>query len=215
MSGRVASINEETSATDSSEAKQQQIDRLKIGLASLKSKLNRLNNAFAEGSLDIDEFKELKNPLVPQRVEIEQKIIGLEKSKRDRLEPLRNWILEANQANQWVAEDNWLKMKSFLQRVGSNRLLRAQTLTVSWKSPWNFLAKTTLAVRGTVANSSQSSLWWRRGELNPCPRRYPREHLHVYPALRFKEPNVAPAHCRLPSVHEIPSPSGAVTPPSD
>ena len=25
---------------------------------------------------------------------------------------------------------------------------------------------------------------WRRGELNPCPRRYPRKHLHVYP-VRF------------------------------
>src|SRR6267143_3424386 len=31
---------------------------------------------------------------------------------------------------------------------------------------------------------------WRRGELNPCPRRYPRKHLHVYPALRFKEPTL-------------------------
>src|SRR5438552_10323351 len=39
---------------------------------------------------------------------------------------------------------------------------------------------------------------WRRGELNPCPRRCPRSHLHVYPAMSFKEPNVAPAHCRPP-----------------
>jgi hypothetical protein len=50
-------------------------------------------------------------------------------------------------------------------------------------------------------SSSQSK--WRRGELNPCPRRYPRKHLHVYPVISFKEPNVAPAHCRLPSVHEF------------
>jgi hypothetical protein len=56
---------------------------------------------------------------------------------------------------------------------------------------------------------------WRRGELNPCPRRYPRKHLHVYPVISFKEPNVAPAHCRLPSVREFPSPSGAVAPPFD
>src|SRR5689334_12132510 len=44
---------------------------------------------------------------------------------------------------------------------------------------------------------------WRRGELNPCPRRFPRRHLHVYSVLRFKEPNDAPTHCRLPSVREI------------
>ena len=54
---------------------------------------------------------------------------------------------------------------------------------------------------------------WRRGELNPCPRRYPRKHLHVYPAINSEEPSHAPAHCRLPSVHEIDSRTGAVAPP--
>src|SRR5690348_13196783 len=44
---------------------------------------------------------------------------------------------------------------------------------------------------------------WRRGELNPCPRCFPRRHLHVYSVLRFKEPNDAPTHCQLPSVREI------------
>jgi len=195
--------------------KQIEINELQKSLASLKEKLQRINNAFAEGTLDVGEFRDLKNPLVPEKVEIEQKIVELETNRYDRLEPLRNWISEANQANQRLAEENWSEMKSFLKRVGSNRLLRAQTLTVSWKSPWENLAKTPLAVRGTASVSERTSLWWRRGELNPCPRSHLRKLLHVYPALIFKEPNVAPAHCRPPSVHEIPSPSGAVTPPSD
>ena len=59
------------------------------------------------------------------------------------------------------------------------------------------------ALRGYV--SERTSPWWRRGELNPCPRRCPRSHLHVYPVLRFKEPNAAPAHCRPPSIHEFPA----------
>jgi site-specific DNA recombinase len=171
---------------DALDRKQTEIERLKAKLASLKGKLQRINNAFAEGSLDIDEFKELKNPIVPQKVEIEQNIIALQTSKADRLEPLRDWILEANTANQLVGEENWLKMKSFLKRVGSNRLLRAQTLTVSFKNTWHFLAETNLAVRRTDSVSEQTSLWWRRGELNPCPRRFPRRHLHVYPALNFR-----------------------------
>src|SRR5439155_11127297 len=54
---------------------------------------------------------------------------------------------------------------------------------------------------------------WRRGELNPCPRRYPRQHLHVYPAINSEEPSDPPAHCRLPSVREIDSRTGAVAPP--
>ena|GEM_PF-3269300 len=28
---------------------------------------------------------------------------------------------------------------------------------------------------------------WRRGDSNPCPRRYPRRHLHVYPALKSEK----------------------------
>ncbi len=39
-------------------------------------------------------------------------------------------------------------------------------------------------------DSPESFRGWRRGELNPCPRRSPRKHLHVYPALRFKEPTL-------------------------
>jgi len=62
-------------------------------------------------------------------------------------------------------------------------------------------------------DSAESFRGWRRGELNPCPRRYPRSHLHVYPAKSFKEPNLAPAHCRLPSVRAIDSQTGAVAPP--
>jgi hypothetical protein len=184
-------------------------------LDSLKAKIGRLNTAFTEGTLGIEEFKELKNPLVPKRVEIEQEIIALQTSKADRLEPLRNWISEANEANQWLQEENLLKMKSFLLRVGSDRLLRAQTLTVSFKSPWHFLAETNLAVRRTGSVLEQNSIWWRRGELNPCPRSYRHKLLHVYPMIKFKEPSVAPAHCRLPSIHEIPSPPGAVAPPND
>src|SRR6266478_2287891 len=39
-------------------------------------------------------------------------------------------------------------------------------------------------------STTLQSINWRRGELNPCPRRYPRKHLHVYPALRFREPTL-------------------------
>ena len=159
--------------------KQEVIERLKGELAALKSKIERRNAAFTEGTLNVDEFKELKNPLVPKRLGIEQEIIELETSRSDRLEPLRAWISEANQAGSWVNENNLLKMKSFLKKVGSNRLLHAQTLRVSFIKPWNCLAKTNLAARVAGSISERTSLMWRRGELNPCPDRSPRELLHV------------------------------------
>ena len=159
----------ETWEAATSGEKQAKIDQLKTELATIKAKIDRINNGFADGSLDIQEFKELKNPLVPQKTGLEQQIVALEKSKANRLEPLRNFIFEANQAQKWVKEENWLEIKSFLKKVGSNRLLRAQTVTVTFKKPASLLAETVLAVQCTTDVSAQCSRWWRRGELNPRP----------------------------------------------
>ena len=157
----------ETWEAEASEAKQQKIDQLTTELAALKAKINRINDGFADGSLNIVEFKELKNPLVPRKVELELEIIVLEKSKANRLEPLKKWVVEANKAEKAVSEDNWLEMKSFLQKVGSNRLLRSQTLTVSFTKPASLLAETNFAVRSTNDVSARNSIWWSRGESNP------------------------------------------------
>src|SRR4029077_19443697 len=71
-------------------------------------------------------------------------------------------------------------------------------------------ASATLKLR---RDSPESVRGWRRGELNPCPLRYPRKHLHVYPTINSEEPSHAPAHCRLPSVHKIDARTGVVPPP--
>lgn len=62
----------------------------------------------------MDEFKELKNPLVSKRVEIKQKTIALQTTRGNRLEPFRKWILEANQANSLIEEEiGWSSDRSF------------------------------------------------------------------------------------------------------
>jgi len=150
----------ETWESEASQEKQQKIDALKSELTSLKAKIDRINNGFTEGSIDIAEFKELKNPLVIQKTDLEQQIVILEGSKLKRLEPLRKWVLEANAAQNAVISNNWLEMKSFLQKNGSNRFLRAQTLTVSFKKPFDSLAETVVAVRDLADENSRCSRWW-------------------------------------------------------
>jgi site-specific DNA recombinase len=169
----------ETWETDFSHEKEAKILALKSELAATKSKIDRINNAFAEGAFEVEEFRELKNPLIPLKAGLEQQIVALERSRSNRLEPLRNFILRANTALKWIQEDNWLEMKSFLQNVGSNRLLRAQTLTVEFIKPAQLLAETNIAVRSTSDVSEQISKWWTRGELNPRPKSTHQPRLHA------------------------------------
>ncbi|MGO8696262.1 MAG: recombinase family protein [Limisphaerales bacterium] len=142
---------------DEGQTRQRHVDRIKGGLAALKSKIDRLNTAFTEGGLELQEFKELKNPLIVQKADLEQQLAKAEKGETSRLEPLKNLVLEANQAEKWVLEDNWLEMKSFLQKVGSNRLFYSPTLTVSFKKPWISLAKNTVAAdfAATVVSANE------------------------------------------------------------
>ena len=119
-------------------------------MTALKARIDRLNTAFTEGGIDLAEFKEMKNPLVAQKVDLEQKMRQALGKGASRLELLRNWILEANTGEELVSDEDLLEMKSFLQKVGSNRLLRSQTLTVSFKKPLGLLANTTVAVQTTL-----------------------------------------------------------------
>ena len=111
-------------------------------------------------TVDLQEFKEIKNPLVARKVVLEQHIARLEQGEPYLLEPVKNWISQANQLEKWLSEGNWSEMKAFLQKVGLNRFFRSQTLTVTFKTPWISLAETNLAVRSTADISEQNLKWW-------------------------------------------------------
>ena len=111
--------------------------------------------AFTEAGIELAEFKELKNPLIVQKTVLEQQLAKVEKGEASPIEPLKNFILEANQAQKWLFSNNWLEMKSFLQNIGLNREIRSQTLTVSFKNPFIYWLKPTLPLvtRQTFLNN--------------------------------------------------------------
>ena len=86
-----------------------------------------------------------------KQVELEGEIAVTAKRKTNRLEPLRNRISEANALEITVLRNSWLEMKNHLQKVGLNRQLRDQSLTVSFLNSWKSLAGTAIVVRNTAA----------------------------------------------------------------
>ena len=103
----------ETSKEEAAAEAQEQINEIKTELDAVKVKIDRINNGFTDGSIDIREFKELKNPLVTQKVVLEQKIATFRQGSASWLEPMKNWIFQANQPEKWVLDNNWEEMKTF------------------------------------------------------------------------------------------------------
>ena len=85
---------------------------------------------------------------------------------------MRNWIIEANQAENLSKQGNRSRgMRDFLVSIGARTAaLRRECFSRNSKTPWNFLAE-------TEATPSANQIWWTRRGSNPRPRRCERRAL--------------------------------------
>jgi hypothetical protein len=81
----------------------------------------RLTDLYLDEAIPLDEFKKKKTPLMQEKIQLEQKVLQLERAKVNRHEPLRNWIFEANQAQNWA----------FFRKLGGNEIISPK----SWLEP--------------------------------------------------------------------------------
>jgi len=62
-------------------------------------------------------------------------------------------------------------MKHFLKKIGLNRQISQQKLLIDFKKPFNFLEKLPAEARDEAPSEAANSIWWRRRESNPRPKR--------------------------------------------
>ena len=139
---------------------------LKTELEKVKTKINRLMDAYLEGDLELPEFQMKKNDLMSEKKTLEEKLSDFERKGNHWLELVRNWILDANQAKNLASAENFDEIKMFLKKIGSNQKIENQSLSIFWKSPWDYLAKAHAEGRSPEAESSRSLKMWTRGELD-------------------------------------------------
>ena len=90
----------------------------------------------------------------------EEKLSDFERKGNHWLELTRNWILETNQAKNLALQDNFLEMKNYLKKIGSNRRLAAERLEIDFKKPFDLLAKLPAEARGEAPSKAANSIWW-------------------------------------------------------
>jgi len=136
------------------------VQNLRDSISAIKIRLERLTDAYLGEALELVEYQEKKNVLMAEKKTIEEKLSDFERKSNHWLELMRNWIIEANQAVNLSKQENPSRMRDFLVSIGSNRRLSAGILAVDFKTPWDFLAKTTAEARSPEATSSANQIWW-------------------------------------------------------
>ena len=130
---------------------------LKTELSAVKTKIDRLTDGYLEGVFELIEFQEKKNILMSQKKDIEEKLSNLERKGNHWLELVKNWIIEANQAQNLVLSQNFSEMKQFLKTVGSNHRIVGGRLNVSFAKPWNWLGEANAERRSREAGKLEKS----------------------------------------------------------
>lgn len=153
---------------------------IKNKLSALKTKIDRLTDAYLENGLELSEFQEKKNILMSQKADLQEKLSAFERTGNHWLELTRNWVLTANTAVNLSHGENFPEIRNFLKNIGSNPKIQNRFLSLQLQSPWNYLheLQTQSRANGAAAcEKSENLLWWRRRDLNPRPKRF---HKTIY-----------------------------------
>src|SRR3989344_5901556 len=101
---------------------------LRDNISAIKMRLERLTDAYLGEALELGEYQEKKNILMSEKKTLEEKLSDFERKGNHWLELMRNWIIEANQAENLIKQENLSGMKDFLADIGSNRRVAAGML---------------------------------------------------------------------------------------
>jgi hypothetical protein len=97
--------------------------------------------AYLENALTLPEYQETKNKLVMEKHALKDKLSAFERSATIRFEPLINFLNDCKQATIVAESNDPTKIRSFIEKVGSNPLVRDRAIIFSPRAPWIFLSK--------------------------------------------------------------------------
>jgi len=91
---------------------------------------------------------------------LEEKLSNFERKGNQWLELTRNWVIEANQAQNLALREDHVGMKNFLKKIGLNRQITGQKLSMNFRKPWSNLENAPISARSAERNSTSNSLGW-------------------------------------------------------
>jgi len=106
------------------------------GILEIESKVSRLLDMQLENTISISEYKEKKEKLLNQKADLKQKLSDFGRKGNYWLEPMRNFILSAHQANSLIHSENLEEKRSFLQKIGSNWTLQNKIVSFQALNEW-------------------------------------------------------------------------------
>ncbi|MHB8402774.1 MAG: recombinase family protein [Bacteroidia bacterium] len=138
-------------------------------------KLDKLVNAFLDAVIDQKAYLKKKEELIKLKTELNKKKEDFGQKGAFWNEPLREWVNTAHNAGKLALSEDYSQIKSFAEKIGTNRQLLDKKMLFEVAPPFSFISKykglettsTAIAVLEEEGDMELSPLWYPRRDLNP------------------------------------------------
>ena len=155
---------------------------LEFKIKETDEKLDKLVNAFLDGTIEKETYLIKKDELVKLKTELLERKRDFGRKGNNWNEPLREWINLACSAEKLVSSEDYYEIKSLVEKIGTNRRLLDRKALLDFKKPFNLIpefktsyekeifAKTHSKNFNFPLENPQSMNWSGRTDLNCRPR---------------------------------------------
>jgi len=143
-----------------------------------EQKLDKLVNAYLDGTIEKEIYLVKKDELIQNKTALLEKKDDFGRKGNNWIEPLRNWIKDAHHAEKLASSNDFDEIKSFAEKIGTNRRLLDRKLIFDFARPFDLIPKYAEKCERSPAagaaseqtncpQNSQCLDWSGCGELNP------------------------------------------------
>jgi len=118
------------------------VRELRANLADIDTRIARLTDVYVEQDIDRDAYLVRKRALMSERKSVEGQIARLERNATAWLQPLRDWIKDAQMLDEILKNDDLPSKKTSLQKIfGSNLTLQSREARGVAQNQWTSLCE--------------------------------------------------------------------------
>ena len=107
----------------------------------VQEKLDKLLEGYLDNLIDEESYKRKKENLVGEKNTLKHEKDGLQKTQMSNwIEPTRDFINTLVQAKNLASSESLQEIPQFLQKIGTNHLISAKTISFDFREPYGFTA---------------------------------------------------------------------------
>ena len=108
---------------DNAQSAQSFAKNLEKEIKEAEQKLDRLVNAFLDGSIEKEIYLAKKDELITTKTDLQRRKSDFGRKGNNWIEPLREWILTAHHAEKLASSNEFDEIKSLVEKIGTNHPL--------------------------------------------------------------------------------------------